>query len=55
MHWSFFDGPTNLRLLGEAGLQVEEAKVVPQLEDEVQVSFLWVVAHKPAGHDEGAA
>jgi SAM-dependent methyltransferase len=56
MHWSFFDAQTNLRLLGEAGLRVEEAKVVPQLEDEVQVSFLWVVAHKPADHhDDGAA
>lgn len=56
MHWSFFDAQTNLGLLREAGLQVEEAKVVPQLEDEVRVSFLWVVAHKPAGHnDEGAA
>jgi SAM-dependent methyltransferase len=56
MHWSFFDAQTNLRLLREAGLGVQEAKVVPQLEDGVQVSFLWVVAHRPAGHDdEGAA
>jgi SAM-dependent methyltransferase len=56
MHWSFFDAQTNLRLLREAGLQVEEAKVVSQLEDEARVSFLWVVAHKPAGHhDQGAA
>jgi SAM-dependent methyltransferase len=56
MHWSFFDAQTNLRLLGEAGLEVEEARVVPQVEDEVKVSFLWVVAHKPAGHHhEGAA
>jgi hypothetical protein len=52
MHWSFFDAQTNLRLLREAGLEVEEARVVSQLEDEVEVSFLWVVAHKPAGHDE---
>jgi SAM-dependent methyltransferase len=52
MHWSFFDAQTNLRLLREAGLEVEEARVVSQVEDEVEVSFLWVVAHKPAGHDE---
>jgi hypothetical protein len=53
MHWSFFDAQTNLGLLREAGLEVEEARVVPQVEDEVvEVSFLWVVAHKPAGHDE---
>jgi SAM-dependent methyltransferase len=56
MHWSFFDAKTNLRLLREAGLEVEEARVVSQWEEEVEVSFLWVVAHKPAGHDdEGAA
>jgi SAM-dependent methyltransferase len=52
MHWSFFDAQTNLRLLRQAGLEVEEARVVSQVEDEVEVSFLWVVAHKPAGHDE---
>jgi hypothetical protein len=48
MHWSFFDPPTNLRLLREAGLEVEEATVVTQVEDQQEVSFLWVVARKPA-------
>jgi SAM-dependent methyltransferase len=55
MHWSFFDAQTNLRLLREAGLEVDEARVVSQLEDEVEVSFLWVVAHKPADHDDQGA
>jgi SAM-dependent methyltransferase len=47
MYWSFFDAQTNLRLLRQAGLVVDEAVVLPQLEGWVEVSFLWVVAHKP--------
>lgn len=51
MYWSFFDAETNLGLLRQAGLVVEEAKVVPQVEGRIEVSFLWVVAHKPAEHE----
>jgi SAM-dependent methyltransferase len=47
MSWSFFDAETNLRLLTEAGLAMEEAKVLGQSEDGEPVEFLWVVAHRP--------
>ena len=47
MWWSFFDAGTNLDLLRQAGLTVDHAEVIAQLEGRIEVSFLWVVAHKP--------
>jgi SAM-dependent methyltransferase len=46
MYWSGFDAGTNLRLLGEAGFRVEDARIDDVLEDGVPVSFLCVFARR---------
>ncbi|MEA2952385.1 MAG: hypothetical protein QOF19_446 [Alphaproteobacteria bacterium] len=45
--FSHFDAATNLRLLGQAGLEVVEHAILPQDEEgEEDVEFLWVIARK---------
>jgi ubiquinone/menaquinone biosynthesis C-methylase UbiE len=44
MYWSNWDAATNLRLIAEAGLQQVEATVETELEDDVPVRSLWIVA-----------
>jgi ubiquinone/menaquinone biosynthesis C-methylase UbiE len=48
MYWSHFDAPTNWRLVEEAGLEGESATLETADEDGAPVTFLWVVARKPA-------
>ena len=47
MYWSHFDGPTNQRLVQEAGLHIVRATEETAPEDGVPITFLWVVARKP--------
>lgn len=48
MFFSSFDAETNLRLLGEAGLDVLEHEVICQDEGEQgEACFLWVLARRP--------
>ena len=48
MFWSHFDSDTNKRLVEEAGLNLESTEEVTVEEDGEPVTFLWVVARKPA-------
>ncbi len=51
MYFSHFDADTNRRLVEEAGLRIETARVEVADEDGVPIPFLWVVARKPPlGH-----
>jgi len=47
MFFSHFDAPANLRVVADAGLRIEAADVIQEVEhDGREVSFLWVVARK---------
>jgi SAM-dependent methyltransferase len=46
MFWSGFDVDLNLNLLARAGLEVEDASVIDQVEVEQPVRFLWVTARR---------
>ena len=48
MYWSHFDAETNQRLVEEAGLVIESATLEMADEDGAPVTFLWIVARKPA-------
>jgi SAM-dependent methyltransferase len=48
MYWSHFDAETNQRLVEEAGLVIESATLETADEDGAPVTFLWIVARKPA-------
>jgi SAM-dependent methyltransferase len=48
MYFSGFDAATNRRLVQEAGLELLSAEEITSDEDGVPVTFLWVVARKPA-------
>jgi SAM-dependent methyltransferase len=48
MYWSLFESATNQRLIEEAGLQIKSAREETEEEDGVPVTFLWIVAQKPA-------
>jgi ubiquinone/menaquinone biosynthesis C-methylase UbiE len=48
MYWSHFDAETNRRLVEEAGLVIESATLETADEDGAPVTFLWIVARKPA-------
>lgn len=48
MYWSTFDGPTNERLVQQAGLQIIQAQEEQEQEHGEPVTFLWIVARKPA-------
>ena len=49
MYWSNFDSETNRRLVREAGLRILSAKEETADEFGQSITFLWVVAQKPAG------
>jgi SAM-dependent methyltransferase len=44
MYWSGHDAVTNLQLLGDAGFNVIEAKVIQQMEGDEPVRFQWTRA-----------
>ncbi|QBD81676.1 class I SAM-dependent methyltransferase [Ktedonosporobacter rubrisoli] len=48
MYWSCFESATNQRLVADAGLQVLQATEETDMEDGVPITFLWIVAQKPA-------
>ena len=48
MYWSGFDVETNVRLVEEAGLRIISAREETAIEFGKPVTFLWVVARKPA-------
>lgn len=47
MYWSGYDADTNLRMLVDAGFEVIHAEVVPQMEGDDEVQFLWCTARRP--------
>lgn len=53
MYWSCFDGETNQRLIEEAGLRIVSAREETVEEHGEPVTFLWVVAQKPVGSNDG--
>jgi 2-polyprenyl-3-methyl-5-hydroxy-6-metoxy-1,4-benzoquinol methylase len=48
MYWSFFDAATNRQLVEQAGLQILQAQEETVEEDGNAVTFLWIMAQKPA-------
>jgi ubiquinone/menaquinone biosynthesis C-methylase UbiE len=48
MYWSLFESTTNQRLLQDAGFHILSAQEETEQEDGVPITFLWVVAQKPA-------
>lgn len=48
MFWSHFDAATNRRLVATAGFELVSAALETEDEDGDTVTFLWVVARKPA-------
>jgi 2-polyprenyl-3-methyl-5-hydroxy-6-metoxy-1,4-benzoquinol methylase len=44
MFFSHFDATENIKLLEEAGLKVKRSEVVGEIENGVEVKFLWVIA-----------
>ena len=48
MYWSHWDVSTSLSLATAAGLDVLSAEIETTTEDDKEVSFLWLVARKPA-------
>ncbi len=49
MFWSGYDADTYERLLTDVGFSLVEADVIPQMEGEVKVRFLWVAAQADGG------
>ncbi len=45
---SIFDSATNQRLIQDAGLHILSAQEETEEEDGVSITFLWVIAQKPA-------
>lgn len=54
MYWSGFDSETNLRLIEEVGLRVVGAEEETAEEFGKPITFLWVIAEKPAQSREKA-
>jgi ubiquinone/menaquinone biosynthesis C-methylase UbiE len=54
MYWSHYDAATNRRLVEEAGLETESATLEAADEDGAPVTFLWIVARKPALQEDAA-
>jgi SAM-dependent methyltransferase len=48
MYWSTFDSETNRRLVEQAGFEIVSARQETEEEDGQLVTFLWVIARKPA-------
>lgn len=49
MYFSHFDAETTCRIARDAGFRIEVAAVEGQLEGDVEVSYLWLLARRP--HD----
>jgi ubiquinone/menaquinone biosynthesis C-methylase UbiE len=47
MYWSHFDAETNVQLVTNAGLEIEEAELDSADEDGLPVTHQWIVARKP--------
>ncbi|HHC08907.1 MAG TPA: class I SAM-dependent methyltransferase [Actinobacteria bacterium] len=47
MYWSGYDAATNIRMLIDAGFEVIRAEVVPQIEPDGEVRFLWCTTRRP--------
>lgn len=47
MFWSNWDRETNVRIVGEAGLEPLEARVEVTVEDDRSVPFLWLISRRP--------
>jgi len=54
MFFSHFDADANRDLVRGAGLEIVDAEVVAEAEDGEMVSFLWMVARRPAPGGESA-
>jgi ubiquinone/menaquinone biosynthesis C-methylase UbiE len=54
MCWRHFDAATNRRLVAEAGLAGESATLGTADEDGAPVTYVWVVARKPAIQEDAA-
>jgi SAM-dependent methyltransferase len=54
MYWSTFDSETNRRLVEESGLEIVQALEETEEEDGQPITFLWIVARKPASSQEGS-
>ena len=52
MYWSSFDSETNQRLVEEAGLSILSAQEETAEEFGEPITFLWVIAQKPARERE---
>ncbi|HTK09788.1 MAG TPA: class I SAM-dependent methyltransferase [Ktedonobacteraceae bacterium] len=48
MYWSLFDSATNQLLLQDAGFHILSAQEETEEENGVPITFLWVIAQKPA-------
>jgi hypothetical protein len=48
MYWSHYDSATNKHLVAQAGLEILSAREETAEEDGEPVTFLWIVARKPA-------
>lgn len=53
MYWSSFDSDTNRRLVEQAGLRIISAQEETAEEFGESVTFLWVVAERPACSEQG--
>lgn len=52
MHWSSFDSATNRHIVERAGLHVTSARLETEIEFDQPVTFMWVIAKKPALRQE---
>jgi cyclopropane fatty-acyl-phospholipid synthase-like methyltransferase len=48
MYWSSYDAATYQRLIADSGFTIISAQTETQIEDGDEVTFLWVLAEKPA-------
>lgn len=48
MFWSGFDADTNLQLVSDAGFDIIDAAIIPQMEEGEEVRFLWIEAEATA-------
>jgi predicted TPR repeat methyltransferase len=53
MYWSTFDSGTNRHMVEGAELEIVQAREETEEEDGQPVTFLWIVARKPAATQEG--
>jgi hypothetical protein len=53
MFWSSFHVGTNVKLMRQAGLEIQDASVVDQSQLGNPVQFLWVIARRPLRTNNG--